>query len=201
MKVSEIFASIQGEGRFVGLPQVFVRLAGCNLRCSWCDTEYALKDGEDMSINEVVEEIQRFGLTSVCITGGEPMLQVKEIRQLISSLKGKGYSIVLETNGTTYDEDVFNLVNVVACDMKPPSSGQKSDESILKRLDEKDYVKIVIQDEGDYEFAKRIISKSPVEVILQPERVENTEWLIGRVLEDRLTVRIVPQVHKMIGVK
>jgi 7-carboxy-7-deazaguanine synthase len=201
MKVIEVFASIQGEGRYIGKPAVFIRLAGCNLRCVWCDTRYALFGGTDVDVNEVVELVNEQNISLVCITGGEPMLQVKEVRELVKHLKDVGYEVILETNGTIYDKWIFENVDCVSMDMKPPSSGMKSSMEILKKLKEKDQVKVVIADDKDYEFAKEILKKTSVEVILQPLGGVNLKQMAEKVVEDRVDVRVLPQLHKIIGVK
>jgi len=201
MKVSEIFASIQGEGRHVGKPQVFIRMSGCNLRCRWCDTKYAWTGGREMSVSEVVAEVKRHRLKSVCITGGEPMVQKGELRKLVDKLKRAGYEIVLETNGTLYDRGIFSKVDCVSMDMKPPSSGERSDERLLSKLKRKDQVKVVVHDRPDYEYSKDIASKSKTDVILQPEGGTNLKWLAERVIADGLKVRVIPQLHKIGGLR
>ncbi|MFH1788420.1 MAG: 7-carboxy-7-deazaguanine synthase QueE [Candidatus Altiarchaeota archaeon] len=201
MKVAEIFASIQGEGRFIGEPQVFVRMSGCNMRCTWCDTKYAWEAGRENSVEEIIGVAESYGLKSVCITGGEPLLQAEELLALIRTLKDDGYKILLETNGSIYDIQVFNEVDHVALDMKPPSSGEKSDEMILSRLRPCDYIKIVVDSGEDFEFAKKIIGKSGVEVFLQPSETAKFKWLADKVLEEKLNVKILPQLHKVMGFK
>jgi len=196
MKVVEVFASIQGEGRFIGEPTVFVRLAGCNMRCRWCDTKDSWRGGVEKSVEEVAGEVRSHGLDAVCITGGEPLLQADELLKLVRVLKEDGCCITLETNGSIYDAAVFREVDHVACDMKPPSSGEKSDETILPRLRACDYVKVVVADDGDFEYAKKI-----VEVYLQPADASKLAWLAGRVLEEKINARVLPQLHKIIGVK
>jgi len=201
VKVCEIFASIQGEGRSIGRSTVFVRLSGCNLRCSWCDTSYALDNGKNMSVGDIVKKVTEFNLGSVCITGGEPMVQLAPLRDLIKELKRIGFQITLETNGTLYDEWIFNAVDCVSMDIKPPSSGVKSNVDLLKKLSSKDQVKIIVADDKDYEFAKEILKKTSVEVILQPLGGVNMKRIIDKVLTDRLDVRVLPQLHKIIGVR
>jgi len=201
MKVTEIFASIQGEGRYIGRPQVFVRLSGCNLRCSWCDSKYSWDGGKEMQVSDVLREIRRFRLLSVCITGGEPMLQRQELGRLIKGLKAKGYETVIETNGTLYDREIFSAVDCVSADMKPPSSKERSDERLLSRLRRKDQVKVVVADERDYDFAKKVMSKCRAEVILQPCGGKRLKPLMERVLADRLDARVLPQLHKIAGVR
>jgi 7-carboxy-7-deazaguanine synthase len=201
MNVHEIFASIQGEGKHIGKPQAFIRLTGCNLRCSWCDTKYAYAGGRKMSVSEVVTAVRRLGLRSVCVTGGEPLIQAKELRELIAKLKSAGCEVVLETNGTLYDKAVFDKADCVSMDMKPPSSGQKSDERLLKKLRGKDQVKVVVANEKDLEFARKIIKKSPAEVIIQPVEGNDVKPIAEAVLRRKLHCRVLPQLHKIVGLK
>lgn len=201
LRVCEIFASIQGEGRQIGRPTVFVRLAGCNLRCTWCDTKYALDGGNELAVDEIVNKVNEFNLGSVCITGGEPMIQLGPLKGLIKQLKRIGYQITLETNGTIYDEWVFNNVDCVSMDVKPPSSGEQSNISIVKKLGPKDQVKIIIADDKDYDFARDVLTKTSVEVILQPLGGIKLRKIVDKVMNDRLDVRILPQLHKIIGVR
>jgi 7-carboxy-7-deazaguanine synthase len=201
MKVAEIFASIQGEGRYIGRPTAFVRLTGCNLRCRWCDTVYAYEGGREMTVAEVAKTVKMLGLRNVCVTGGEPMLQVAPLRELLGMLKNAGHEVVLETNGTLYDRVIFSTVDCVSMDMKPPSSGQKSDEKLLKKLKPKDQVKVVVADKKDLEYAKRIIRKSPAEVILQPAGGKDVKALARKTLELKLECRVLPQLHKIAGLK
>lgn len=202
MKVSEIFSSIQGEGLYVGTPQVFIRLSGCNLDCSWCDTQYAMSGGRQMEPREVAALVEKEAATSVCITGGEPLLQEAELRLLIARLKDMGLEVVIETNGTIYDEEIFNLADCMVMDLKPPSSGMESDESIIGKLGVKDQLKIVVADEADMVFAARIAgSRPPCPVILQPATRADTVKIAEKVLSQGLDVRVIPQVHKLMGLK
>ncbi len=201
MKITEIFTSIQGEGRYIGKPQTFIRLSGCNMRCSYCDTKYSWKDGREKSVDSIMKKVKSLGLKSVCITGGEPMLQAKELKELLKKLKKCSYETVLETNGTLYDKTIFALVDCVSADMKPPSSGAKSDERILNKLRKKDQVKIIIADDKDLKYAQKIIAKTRVEVILQPEGGKNIKSLVDKVLSKKITARVLPQLHKLINVK
>jgi 7-carboxy-7-deazaguanine synthase len=201
MQVNEIFASIQGEGREIGRPTVFVRFSKCNLRCRWCDTKYAWEGGSELSVNEIVKEVNDFNLGTVCLTGGEPLLQSKGLKELVKELKRIGYEVTLETNGTLYDEWLFNNVDCVSMDVKPPSSGEKSNIALLKKLGPKDQVKIVIADDRDYDFAKEMLKKTSVEVILQPLGGLGVKRILDKVMNDRLDVRVLPQLHKIIGVR
>lgn len=202
MKVSEIFYSIQGESYFAGRPCTFVRLSGCNLRCSYCDTRYAYQEGIEVSVEEVVAEAERYGCTLVEITGGEPLLQ-PETPLLAEALIEKGYTVLVETNGSL---DIRVLPSRAICimDLKCPSSGMsdKMDFRNLDALDEKDELKFVIQDRSDYVWAKQTLLKFP----LRPWRVSFSpvfgvlplEELASWLLEDRLEVRLQPQLHKCI---
>ena len=202
MKVSEIFASIQGEGRYIGRPQVFVRLAGCNLSCRWCDTGYAREGGVEKTVDEIVGEVGKHGIGSVCITGGEPMMQTAELRELIDKLKSMGYEIVLETNGTIYDKYIFESMDCVSVDMKPQSSGEKSDEEIIRKLCGKDQVKVVVADDRDLKYAGEIIAKAgDVEVILQPAGDKDFKYLAESVVDLKLNVSVLPKLNKLVGLR
>ncbi len=204
MKVCEIFASIQGESSLVGIPMVFVRLSGCNLRCSYCDTKYAYTDGDTLSVEEIIEKVKNFNIKYVEITGGEPLLQ-PEVYQLMEELVGE-YQVLLETNGSISIEGVNPSVKIIL-DIKTPGSGM-CDRNYLKNLDllkEIDEVKFVITDRNDYEWAKDFISKyklkvreilfSPVFGALEPEK------LVSWIVQDRLNVRLNLQIHKYISVR
>ncbi|MFH1722448.1 MAG: 7-carboxy-7-deazaguanine synthase QueE [Candidatus Altiarchaeota archaeon] len=201
MRIYEIFASIQGEGLYVGTPQVFVRVAGCNIRCVWCDSKKAWGTGKDMSVKEVLARIESFRLKSVCITGGEPLVQIKELGELVGELKKKGYFVLLETNGTIFDEEIFSLVDCVDMDVKAPSSGEQSNESIIEKLKPKDYVKVVVGTDEDFLFAKKIRKKSKVSVVIQPEAESDWKNIAQKVVNERLDVRVIPQIHKILKVE
>jgi 7-carboxy-7-deazaguanine synthase len=201
MKVVEIFPSLQGEGQQMGLPTVFVRFSGCNLRCEWCDTKYAYDEGEEMDIGRIVEEIRESGIRRVCLTGGEPTLQ-EEIMDLIKALNG--YDISIETNGSKDITPLLEFTDImISLDIKCPSSGM-SHSNILDNIDRlrpTDQLKFVIADEKDYEYAKDILKKhTPLfPVIFTPVGgTEGLDDLAETVLEDRLNVRVLPQLHKII---
>jgi len=210
MKISEIFYSIEGEGIEIGRPEVFIRLSGCNLRCKWCDTKYALKNGREMSIDEIVQEVNKYPCKSVSITGGEPLLQKNELLNLVKRLKDLGYWIQINTNGTIFDEEIFELVDLISMDCKCPSSRMKSDHQVLRRTKElfssKTQFKFVISDEEDYEYAKKIVTSLNVasNVVFQPEWNSRkfTKRLVELVKRDGLNVRIILQQQKILwGVK
>jgi 7-carboxy-7-deazaguanine synthase len=206
MKINEIFFSIQGEGVEIGLPTVFVRLFACDLRCTWCDSMYAVegRDFKDMTIDEVKGEIEKFECKRVCITGGEPLIQRKEVEALAEDLVRYGFSIVLETSGHKDPPPVFWTESCrISMDCKCPSSEmqEKMDFSLFEKLRPQDQLKFAIKDEADYEYAKGILSKYKIHtnIIFQPVYGTNLKWLTERVLEDGLKkVRVLPQLHKII---
>ena len=205
LRVNEVFYSIQGESSFCGRPCVFVRLTGCNLRCSYCDTQYAYDEGNTLKIDEILAEVESHECPLVEITGGEPLLQ-KETPELIQRLLDEEYEVLLETNGS---QDIGRVdgrcVRIV--DIKCPSSGEE-DKNDLKNLDiltEKDEVKFVIGDRRDYEYAKRVLNLIPKYstrktavhfsvVFGETEPKTLAKWI----LEDHLNVRLHLQLHKLI---
>jgi len=204
MVVTEIFKSIQGESTFAGLPCVFVRLTGCNLRCHWCDTAYAFHGGEKLSVEEVLARVRELGGKLVEITGGEPLLQ-EEVYLLAEKLATAGYQVLIETSGERFvgelPKDVVKIV-----DVKCPGSGEsdKFCRDNLAALDQKDQVKFVILDEADYLYAREFLARhdlgrrvgevifSPVFGQLPPRNL--VEWI----LRDNLEVRLGLQLHKFI---
>ena len=205
MRITEIFKSIQGESTYVGAPCIFIRLTGCNLRCSWCDTEYAFFGGEELSIEEAVKRVGALGGELVEITGGEPLLQ-EEVYPLMDQLLRKGYEVMLETSGQRkIDRIPPEVVKIV--DVKCPDSGEANSFAIenLEHLVRRDQVKFVILTRRDYEFscdfsrkhrlAERVdaVIFSPVYGGLDPKE------LAGWMLRDGLSgVRLGCQLHKII---
>ena len=201
--VNEIFHSIQGEGGAIGTPTVFVRLTGCNLRCSYCDTEYAFYEGEKMSLDKVLAEIEKYETETVEITGGEPLLQ-KEAFALMETLADKNYSVMLETSGSLPIKDVDKRVKIIM-DLKTPSSGmvEKNLYENIEFLKKSDEVKFVIGSREDYDWSKSKIGEfdliektnvifSPVYGKIEPAKI--AEWI----LSDKLKVRFLLQMHKYI---
>ena len=204
MRVAEIFYSIQGESTFSGKPCVFVRLTGCDLRCSWCDTPYAFSEGQKMSIDAVLQQVDTYGSPLVEVTGGEPLLQ-EDVYPLMERLLQSGRTVLLETGGQI---DVSRVPGAVikVMDVKCPASGEsdKTEWGNIDRLGSRDQVKFVIKDRGDYEFARDTLARhalerrcaavlfSPVHGVLEPKAL--SEWI----LEDRLPVRLQLQIHKHI---
>ena len=205
MKISEIFYSIEGEGIEIGRPEIFIRLAGCNLRCTWCDTPYALENGKEMSIKEILQEVCRYPCKSVSITGGEPLLQKKELFELTQRLKELNYWIQINANGTIFDEGIFRLVDLISMDCKCPSSGMNNDFEVLKKtkelFDSKTQFKFVISDKEDYEYAKQVVSSlNASNAVFQPEWNSRkfTAELVDLVKRDNLDVRVILQQQKVI---
>ena len=201
MRINEIFYSIQGESTFSGMPTVFVRATGCHLRCSWCDTEYAFEEGKELSIDEVIHQVEAFGCSLVEVTGGEPLLQ-KETFTLMKKLLDNGFTLLLETSGAVSVREVDPRVRVIM-DVKCPGSGMSGrmvweNLSLLKKGDE---LKFVIADEEDYEWAKGILAqwKPKQEVIFSPVfGLQDPQKLAEWILADRLPVRLQLQLHKQI---
>jgi len=207
LKVAEIFYSIEGEGIEIGRPEIFVRLAGCNLNCSWCDTKYALEDGKEMNVNSVLSEIASFPCRNVSITGGEPLIQMEEVYQLVSQLKQSNYWVQLNTNGTLFHEDIFNLVDLISMDCKCPSSEMSSqDETLRKTLDlfnSKTQFKFVISNMTDYRYALGKVSSifgEAKNIVFQPEwkSREFAKELAILIRKSKCNIRMILQQHKII---
>ena len=202
MKINEIFYSLQGEGKWTGLPNIFIRTSGCNLRCSFCDTKYAYDDGIEMSINEILNQIRKFPCKYICITGGEPLLQ-NETLELIDVLLKRDYDICLETNGSINIEKLSNKKSLlISLDIKCPSSNmhEKADLKNLLLLRKDDQLKFVIKDKEDYNYAKKIVNEyNPIcTVFFQPVWGTNPMDLADWITSDGLNVKLGLQIHKVI---
>lgn len=203
MKVVEHFLSIQGEGLQMGRLTYFVRGAGCNLRCSWCDTGYALSDSDatmDLSVDELMDIIGDVG--SVCFTGGEPLHQ-KDAAEFLQRLADAGKTTVLETNGSMDLSVVPSSPNIIiSMDVKCPSSGMQDRVRIsnLAYLSRKDQLKFVIADRTDLEYAETFLREHPVDtnVIFSPVGGVSLGMLAEEVVDRKLDVRVLPQLHKII---
>jgi 7-carboxy-7-deazaguanine synthase len=204
LTISEIYPSIQGESTHAGRPCVFVRLTACNLRCRWCDTPYAFTGGTSMTIDEVLTEVHRHGCRLVEVTGGEPLLQ-PDVHPLMERLVEEGYEVLLETGGHMPLDDVPDAV-VAIVDVKCPASGEAGcmHWANLDQLSQKDEVKFVIQDRGDFDYARDVVERynlatrtaavlfSPVHGVLPPD--ELARWI----LDERVPARLQIQAHKYI---
>ncbi len=206
MRISEIFFSLQGEGTEIGLPTVFVRLYGCDLRCRWCDTMYAVEGGrfEVLGVDDVYRRVACYGCARVCITGGEPLLQAGEVEALTRRLLDGGMLVVLETSGHRRPPAIFGDERcVISMDCKCPSSGMEGrmDPSLPGSLEEKDQLKFVLADRRDYDYALRILDERPTraQVVFQPVGGSEARWIAEAVLKDGLhRVRVLPQLHKLL---
>lgn len=203
LKVNEIYFSIQGESSKAGLPTVFVRLTYCNLRCSYCDTEYAFYNGNEMPINAIIQEVKKYNCNLVEITGGEPLVQ-KESLDLMKRLCDEGFEVMLETGGSLPIIEIDKRVMIIM-DLKCPSSRmmKKNLYENLNFIKHTDEIKFVIGSREDYEWMKEILLKynltdkctilvSVVFGVLEPVK------LVGWILEDNLKVRYQLQMHKFI---
>jgi 7-carboxy-7-deazaguanine synthase len=214
MQIIEIYKSLQGESSYAGLPCVFVRLAGCNLRCTWCDSEYTFNGGTRMALDEVQREVHRLSPSGglVEITGGEPMLQERDVVPLMQALFVDGYTVLLETSGErpleTVPREVIKIV-----DVKCPDSGEPDTFEMrnLEALSQNDEIKFVLSTRRDYEFAREFTLQHNLrervhQVLFSPvfegpdgkwpalEARNVVEWM----LEDSLPVRLGLQLHKFV---
>ncbi len=203
MKISEIFTSIQGESSFAGLPCTFIRFAGCNLRCHYCDTPYALEGGMELEPDQIVSKVRECGISLNEITGGEPLLQ-EECYFLIRLLLNEGNTVLLETNGSIALDRVDRGV-IKIMDMKCPSSGmtEQMDFSNINYLSRQDEVKFVIGSREDFDWARKVICDYELldrcKVLISPlqpnlEAKQAAQWI----LEEKLPVRLQLQLHKII---
>jgi 7-carboxy-7-deazaguanine synthase len=204
LKINEIYLSVQGESTWVGLPCVFVRLTGCDSRCSYCDTEYAFYEGARKSLHEVFAEVQAFECPLIEITGGEPLLQ-KNVLPLMTALCNEDRTVLIETSGAHDISRIDPRVHRIM-DLKTPSSGELARNlySNIAFLNQRDEVKFVIGSRGDYEWSREQIERhelaervkavllSPVFGRIEPRQI--VEWM----LEDRLPARFQLQIHKFI---
>lgn len=203
LRLTEIFFSLQGEASRAGLPTVFVRLTGCPLRCTWCDTTYSFTGGEPASIESVLAEVARYPARQVCVTGGEPLAQ-KECLPLLAALCDAGYDVSLETSGALDIAGVDPRVSRIM-DLKAPDSGEsaKNRWENLAHLDAHDEIKIVIASRADYEWARDAIRERRLDaicpVLLSPAAgLVEPAALAGWILEDGLDVRFQLQLHKLL---
>ena len=203
LRVSEIFHSLQGETSRVGLPTVFVRLTGCPLRCTWCDTEYAFSGGDSLELADVMQRVSSFGCRTVCVTGGEPLAQ-KGAADLLAALCDAGYSVSLETSGALDIGGVDARVSRIV-DLKAPGSGEEAKNrwENLDLLTSHDEVKFVLASREDYDWAvaacrqRRLFERCPV--LFAPVHGRLDSALLARwLLEDRLPARFQLQLHKLL---
>lgn len=205
LRVTEIFRSIQGESSHAGRPCAFVRLTGCPMRCTWCDSEYTFAGGEHISIEDVMRQVRAFGCQLVEVTGGEPLAQ-KGAFELVRRLCDEGFEVLIETGGYISTEDVDERAKIIL-DVKCPASGEseRNHWPNLERLRaDRDEVKFVVADRGDWEFARGIIEKYHLErrslaVLVSPVWGEaDLRELADLVASSGLDVRMQLQMHKYV---
>jgi 7-carboxy-7-deazaguanine synthase len=201
LNITEIFYSLQGEAKEVGIPTVFVRLTGCPLRCNYCDTAYAFKGNNPLSIASIMEQVEKYNTHYVCVTGGEPMAQ-RNCLILLDTLIEAGYKVSMETSGSIDISPVNKKVSVVM-DLKTPSSTEQSQNRYenIALLESKDQLKFVIASRSDFDWCCSILESydvlsdvlfSPVYENLKP--VDLADWI----LEKQLNVRLQVQLHKLL---
>jgi 7-carboxy-7-deazaguanine synthase len=203
MKLYEIYTSIQGETHYAGLPCTLVRFAGCDLRCTYCDTEYAFTGGQEVSVEAIVADVEARGVPLVLLTGGEPLLQ-QTLPSLCTALLAKKFEVMIETGGHR-DTSALPAGVVVILDVKTPGSGEadKVCWANLERLGARDAVKFVVTDERDYQWARDIIREKRLDarchVLLSPAFGQvDPKTLVGWMLRDKLPARLNLQIHKYV---
>lgn len=201
MRITEIYASVQGETQYAGLPCTLVRTTGCDLRCTYCDTAYAFHGGRDMSLDEIADEVGRLGTPLVLLTGGEPMLQ-REIVALAERLLGDGKKVMIETSGA-HPVDVLPPEVIRVVDIKTPGSGEghRVRWDVLEGLRPQDAIKFVVCDEADYRWAVEAIRSRDLaaraEVLISPVHGQlDARAVVGWMLRDRVPARLNLQIHK-----
>ena len=201
LNITEIFYSLQGEAKEVGIPTVFVRLTGCPLRCNYCDTAYAFKGNNPLSIQHILDEVAQYNAQYVCVTGGEPMAQSNCLK-LLDSLIDSGYNVSMETSGSIDITPVNSRVSIVM-DIKTPSSTEVHQNRYenLPILKSKDQLKFVIASRSDFDWCTEILDNHEVEseILFSPvyeslKPVELADWI----LEKKLNVRLQVQLHKLL---
>jgi len=203
LKINEIYYSIQGESSYSGLPCVFIRLTYCNLRCSYCDTEYAFYEGKDISIKQIIRKVNSYKCNLVEITGGEPLLQ-KNCIELINELEKNNKKVLIETGGSLPIKNISKNTHIIL-DLKCPSSNMES-KNLWDNLDyikKTDEIKFVIGNKTDYDWVKKIIAKHNLEkkclLLISPvhDKIDK-EKIINWILKDNLKIRFQIQLHKEI---
>ena len=203
LKINEIFYSLKGESSRIGLPTTFIRLTGCPMRCNYCDTAYAFHEGKNLSFDEIIDEIKHFDTNFITVTGGEPLAQ-RSCYAFLDQLCDIGYDVSLETGGALSIKDVHEKVKIIL-DIKTPGSGESENNHwdnllLIKPTDE---IKIVITDQNDYKWAKKVIQEKGLylnsDILFSPSfgDLEPSE-LAGWILKDNLKVRMQLQLHKII---
>ncbi len=205
MRVTEIFHSIQGESSYAGRPCVFVRLTWCNLRCTWCDSEYTFSGGDELTIEEVLDQVGRYQCRLVEITGGEPLVQKRECVELVRRLCDEGYEVLIETSGSL-DISLLDERSIRIVDIKCPGSGEESRNrwENIAALTPRDEVKFVVLDRRDFDYALEVIDRYRLDE-RQPLVIISPVWngvsladLAAWIIESGRNLRMQLQLHKYI---
>ena len=201
LNINEIFYSLQGEAREVGFPTIFIRLTGCPLRCTYCDTEYAFKGNNLFSIDEILSEIGQYNTKFICVTGGEPLAQIN-CHILLDRLVKENYRVSLETSGSIDIGDINPGVSIVM-DVKTPSSNESAQNKVsnIAKLQAKDQLKFVIGLKADFDWSVELLSKHPTqaEVLFSPVFNAITPTKLAQwILDAQLNVRLQVQLHKLL---
>jgi len=201
MKINEIFYSLQGEGKWTGLPNIFIRTAGCNLRCAFCDTKYAYDNGKEMGLDEILNQISKYPCKYICLTGGEPLLQ-EEIFRLIELLLKNNSQLCIETNGSINIKGLSKRLIMISLDIKCPSSNmyKRNNFTNITLLRKDDQLKFVIKDKKDYNYAKGIVKKYKPKcmVFFQPVWGTNINKIANWIISDGLDIKLGLQIHKIL---
>lgn len=204
LRLTEIFHSIQGEGTLIGVPMTFVRTNRCNLRCKWCDSTYTFTGGYEQTVDDILKNPEELREEWVCLTGGEPLLQPDHL-EFIDKAGNLGKKVLVETSGSLSVREVVNRENtIIDMDVKTPSSGEEKSIHLqnLQFLRSSDYIKFVIKDDADYDYSLNFIQEHAGEIacemVFQPAWGTDLKWLTEKVLSDRLKVRVLPQLHKIL---
>lgn len=187
LKINEIFYSLEGEGQWQGYPTIFIRLSGCNLKCKWCDTAH--EKFEEMKTDQILRKVMNFPSKRVKITGGEPLIQELELEPLIDTLKQEGYIIALETNGTIFNHNIFNKVDLICMDIKTPSSYEKSSFNVFditaNKHNNKTEFKMVISDSHDLNFVEDVWGNTLIDnMVLMPNSLKKEEYNLFNLVEE-----------------
>jgi 7-carboxy-7-deazaguanine synthase len=204
LRLTETFHSIQGEGTLIGIPMFFVRTNRCNLRCKWCDSTYTFEGGSEKEIPELVSEVREAKEDWICFTGGEPLLQ-RDAEEFVVKIVEAGKKVLIETSGSLPVNKFTSISGtVIDMDVKTPSSGEENSIHLpnLSLLRPSDYIKFVIQDDNDYQYAKNFLNSHKdeikCEIVFQPAWGTDLKWLVESTLSDDLQVRVLTQMHKLI---
>jgi len=211
LSVNEIFASLEGEGVFIGTPQIYIRLQGCNVRCKSCDTKdsWDMSEGWFVPVSQIIDDIAAYNLKVVSLTGGNPLNQGDELLDLIKKLKSRDYFINIEVTGQDFNKDVFDLVDYISCDIKTPSTGVTANLNIVKDIiqgySEKMQIKCVVADKIDFDFVVDCYKELNQPLVITPcweqegrLNKDLIEYVKDEIIEHNYNFRVIIQQHKVL---